>query len=404
MERKFFVKAGRHAKEDKKLLAEIYALIDNAEKSNNKKLLDAASNHPLVNTSDGLRSMLETLKAHQSGSNNIGVASNNVSSNNDKPEVKIIKDNFNNDNNMKTENNKNSDSAPKHHEEESVPFEDVIDVGKDFQQPVIERNDEEFTKYQTGESKQDDANPADGNNVEDGEQVEEPKDNGDDGSYDAPPESPDGNLADIPSDTKRKAIKKTSEIVAKIYAGVLPMLPKFIAKVPEAKIERLVWADEIDPKMKLDLGEGHVTTVAGYIEGYNASLDEQLVITEEQQKEFQEALKDVLEEKQVAMTPSQRLVTVVVAQTFTLMAMGIQNSIMMRKHLEHWKEIHQERKGGAPAKKNPPPSSSQMPPPPPPPPAPSPSPNGNGGGNPMKDYIQEESDEISITPETVQEK
>jgi hypothetical protein len=193
------------------------------------------------------------------------------------------------------------------------------------------------------------------------------------------------------------------------------MLPKLISKVPEAKIERMVWADEIDPKMMLDLGEGQTTTVAGYIDAFNSGLDEQLVITEEQQKDFQDALKDVLEEKQVAMTPSQRLVTVVVAQTFTLMAMGIQNSIMMRKHLAHWKEIHEERKqASGKGKKPPPPPASSQEPSSPPPPKPSGSNNGKDQWE-AKKYteenstiikesgdIQNETDEISISPSQVE--
>lgn len=429
---KFFVKASRHSKEEKKLVAEIEGLIQQAKDSNNAELLQIIEKHPQVNNAYGLRSMLEVIKGHIGGnSSSTAPEIKTDQSKNIKAETEQKTQTTNdNHNNMKNETGKEGSQNPATPHEEEVQFEEVIDAQtqSQFQQPVKEREDE-FAKYQ----KSSDGGSGGNNNNGGGDDLGDGGGNGgdddddgnnngggdgDEGGFEPPddgggsPEPPDGNLKDIPDDTKRKAIKKTSEIVAKIYAGVLPMLPKLIAKVPEAKVERMVWADELDPKMKLEMEDGSTTTVATYIEGYNAQLDETLVITPDQEKDFRDALKDVLEEKQVAMTPTQRLVTVVVAQTFTLMAMGIQNSIMMNKHLAHWKQIHEERKqANAPKKPStpppPPPSSSAPPsgggapppPPPPPPPAPKASPSSSNGSHAGESI--EETDEVSISPEQV---
>jgi hypothetical protein len=405
---KFFVKASRPSKEEKALAEKIYNILLQAEKDGNKDILSAVESHGAVYNLDGLKDIYSVI-SEKSNSNN--------SNNNTMGKT--------NDNNSEKEEGNISSRGDGLNAEE-VKFEEVPNIAEEsqFQQPPVERENA-YDKYaNTGGSGSDSGNGDGGEGGGGGEgeeEFEEPRESGDSEDNgegeDFTASGGTGNLKDLPPDTKRKAIKKTSEIVAKIYAGVLPILPKMVSKIPEAKLERMSWNDEIDLGMRLELPDGSKTNVGSYIRLYNQQLDNELVITPEQQKEFQDCLKDVLEEKQVAMTPMQRLTATVCAQAFTMLSVAVQNTVMMKKNLDYWKEVHEENKRrNRPQKPTPPPAGGgaggNPPPPPPknnppvdntPPVTDPPSPNGKEQ-EANHEEIQEENEELTIAPETAEDK
>jgi len=401
----FFVKAGRPSKEEKILADKIQSILIKAEEEGNKELLSAIESQGAVYNLDGLKKLHDIVTKGKNNSNNNTTTMGKLNENSGKEE--------------------NTSSGGDGLNAEEVKFEEVPNIAEEsqFQQPPVERENA-YEKYaNSGSSGNGGGGEAGGEGEgggEDGagggegeEEFEEPRDSGEGEDFTA--SGGTGNLKDLPPDTKRKAIKKTSEIVAKIYAGALPILPKLMSKIPEAKLERMSWNDEIDLSMRLELPDGSKTNVGSYIRVYNQQLDDELVISPEQQKDFQDCLKDVLEEKQVAMTPMQRLIATGSAHLFTMVAVSIQNMVMMKKNLDYWKEVHEENKrksrpqqppaGGANKGGN----NDFTPPPPPPPPTPAPDdkPSSNGQsevhGN-TESEPQVENEELSINPEDAEVK
>lgn len=409
----FFVKAGRPSKEEKALAEKIQKVISSAEANGDEELLSMVKSQGAVYNLDGLKKMFATIESRKTNNN-----SNDNNTNTDM----VNKGKTNSDENAAPSSSGSSNIG------DEVQFEETINMQTEspLQQPVIERQDElENYKQEHGMG----GGGSDGGGGDDGggsspasdgdEPFEEPRDEGEGEDFS---KGSGGNLKDLPPDTKRKAILKTSEVVAKIYSGALPILPKLVSKISEAKLERMSWNNELDLNMRLELPDGGQTTIGNYIREYNDSLDKALTITPDQQEDFRKCLKDVLEEKQVAMTPTQRLISTVGAHAVGMFMAAIENTVMMRKNLEHWKEVHEENKkrshpqnrnpfnqartnnnGG----NNPPPDAPATPPVTPVPDKPSggsSSADGNMARSNDADDIQSESEEMTIKPESVEEK
>src|SRR3990167_3351472 len=347
--KKFFVKQSRPSKREKELTETITSLLRKAELEEDKTAINVFENFGVVRDEQGLEKMLTAIKHSKNGN---------------APKVEKTVINQQNQNTMSIENeNQNqeqqnvSEEETSFIEEETVQFEPIINVHQESElaNPVVEReglpqdlgNDNpaqngEQPNVNSGETFSDDGNGG----------FEPPNDDevgGDTGG---------GNMKDMPPETKRKAIKKTAEIVSEIYQGALPMLPKWIAKIPEAKMQSMAWNNEInlDMRIPVDTENGRVmTTVGDYIGNYNASVDALIKIDDKMKEEFRVCLKDVLEEKQVAMTPTQRLGAIVIAQAFTLFGGAIELSMRMKKQMEMFKTWHEESKpnGGGGNNNNP---------------------------------------------------
>lgn len=400
---RFFVKPSRPSKEEKALAEKIQAILVQAEQDGNKEIISAVESHGAVYNLDGLKKIYSIVSPEKSNSNN--------SNNNTMGKV--------NEEGAKEQSSPKGDGL----NAEEVKFEEVPNIAEEsqFQQPPVERENA-YEKY-AGNGGGEGGEGGGGEGGEASEEFEEPRESGDkeggEEGEDFTASGGTGNLKDVPPDTKRKAIRKTSEIIAKIYAGALPLLPKMISKIPEAKLERMSWNDEIDLGMRLELPDGSKTNVGSYIRVYNQQLDDELIITPDQQKDFQDCLKDVLEEKQVAMTPMQRLTATVCAHAFTMLSVAVQNTIMMKKNLDYWKEVHEENKrrtrpqrptpppagagGAGGGGNNPPPPTDKPPVTKTPPVTDSPSANGKSA-EVTHEEIQEENEELTISPETAEEK
>lgn len=384
----FFVKSGRPSKEEKAIAEKIQAILSDAEKNGNKEIISAVEAQGAVYNLDGLKKIHSIITGQKNNSNN--------SNNNTMGKVS--------ENDTEKEEKEKSSPLSGSHETEDVKFEEVSNIAEDsqFQQPPIERENA-YEKYAgTG--------GGEGSGEGGAEDFEEPRNQGE--GLDESEESEEseeggggsGGGGDIPDHTKKLSNAKIAKMVGEVYVKVLPILPKRIAKISDTKIEKMERYDELSMSMRLKLPEGGETTVRRYIEHYNASLEEQLIVTPEMQKDFRVALKDMLDEKKVDATPTQVFLGTVVSQLAIIGITAAEQMAVMNRHLAYWKECHEENKEASRPKKNPPPSPQQpvdkTPPPPPPPPPP----HTKSDSAHDDDDIQSENEEMSINPKTVEEK
>lgn len=357
---KFFKKSARPSNKERAVAEQIDKIINEAKSSGNNEILGIVAQKGVVTNLDGLNELLEELqgKLNNKSEKSIEKKEESIEPN------KNIQETETNEETMSEETTEQE--APLEFEEE-VKFEDTPDLETEsqLQQPVIERDDvlEDYRKQQEeGHSEENVFGNEGASNQED--EYTEPRDTGESygsGAHDHHDDPEDkseadykGNLKDMPSGIKKKAINKTARMISRAYAHWIPLGVRWVAKVPEKKLQRMQWSDEIDVNVKLDMPDGTEPTIAEYIYTYNEEIDKNIVITEEQREEFEDALKDVLEEKQVAMTPTQRLVACMFEQTATLVMIGIQNRHIMMKNLNFWKEVHEEKKREKESRRNPP--------------------------------------------------
>lgn len=173
-------------------------------------------------------------------------------------------------------------------------FEDdyfIEDNYNPFADPIIERS---YTQNQ--------------GNTEQQETDEEPLELEDSGG------SP---LSDLPPHTKRRAAEQTADTLLKGYAQFAPMPFKWMAKLPEAKIEKMAFNGEIDLSLEVNPG----TTFDDYMKQTNQQVDELFKVDEETLSDIREPLIEVLMEQNMELTPAQRLTAAIIshlAQMFTI--------------------------------------------------------------------------------------
>jgi hypothetical protein len=224
-------------------------------------------------------------------------------------------------------------------EKASIPFETMIDIERDsqFAQPVADREnlamDDGLSAEDTEFTMQGDDQGSEGSGG-DNEPYEEAQEHGDGGSP----------TSDMSPEEKRKSIKSTAKLVSRIYQDMLPIVPRWVARFPEAKMQKMAWADEIDPNMVLDTTDGKEVILSSYVQDYNNTVNNVIGITDAMKDEFQVALEAVMSEKEVAMTPTQQLVVTVVSHTVAMVGQAIQLKMTMNSNMEDFKKFHADKK------------------------------------------------------------
>lgn len=143
------------------------------------------------------------------------------------------------------------------------------------------------------------------------------------------------NLSDLPPHTKRRAAEQTANTILKAYAQFAPMPFKWMAKIPEEKVEKMAFNGEID--LSIEVSDG--MTFDDYMKQTNEQVDEIFTVDDDTLSDIKEPLIEVLMEQNMALTPSQRLMAAVlshVAQMFTVaLKLRQQNTRILsyQKHL-----------------------------------------------------------------------
>jgi hypothetical protein len=125
-----------------------------------------------------------------------------------------------------------------------------------------------------------------------------------------------------------------------------------------AKLERMDMAGEIDLKMVVTEGGQNIR---GHCEAVNQQVEDIFVVTEEMQKEIKEPLVDVLMEKELALTPMQRLGIVVGGQMVQFATASLQLGISNKKAMAQFKEFRAEQGNQRPTASTPPPPPQNPP-------------------------------------------
>ncbi len=113
---------------------------------------------------------------------------------------------------------------------------------------------------------------------------------------------------------KRRNATKMADTLLLVYRDKVPELFKYLAKFNEGKISKMELNGEIDRNMPV-LEDG--TTIGVYIARVNNHVEANFVISDEQIKEVREPLIDWLMEKDLKLTPQQRLLIAIGSQMVT---------------------------------------------------------------------------------------
>lgn len=144
-------------------------------------------------------------------------------------------------------------------------------------------------------------------------------------------------LDDAPPQAKRRAAEQTAKAILKGYAQVAPIPFKWLAKIPEDKVERMAFDGELDTT--LEVSEG--MTFDDYMRETNEQLDELFEVDEATLDDIREPLIDVLMEQQLELTPTQRLVMAVVSHLGQMLSIALklrkQNNRILayQQHITH---------------------------------------------------------------------
>ncbi len=115
-------------------------------------------------------------------------------------------------------------------------------------------------------------------------------------------------LQDLSEKEKRKAAGKTADALLVAYGNYIPMLPTKLSSYNMAKMERLHMGNEIDLNMTV---KADGTTIKRFMIETNYQVEDIFTVTKEMKDDIREPLIDVLMEKQLALTPMQRLMMAV---------------------------------------------------------------------------------------------
>lgn len=144
-------------------------------------------------------------------------------------------------------------------------------------------------------------------------------------------------LQDLDEAQKRKAAKKTADVILASYQKFAPMPFIKIASFNMNKMNKLDMSGKIRLSMPVTEDGG---TVAQYMLGHNESVKQAFQVTDEMKKELKEPLVDVLMEQNLALTPTQRLM---IAAGGQLMQFTIQSIQIMMQNKDSIRQFTQFR-------------------------------------------------------------
>lgn len=149
-------------------------------------------------------------------------------------------------------------------------------------------------------------------------------------------------LGDLPPATKRRAAEQTADALLKGYAQFAPMPFKWLAKIPEGKVEKMSFNGELD--LSLEVSEG--VSFEDYMKQTNAQIDEIFEVDSDTLDDIREPLIEVLMEQELELTPTQRLTMAIIshlAQMFTVAIKLRQQNNRILSYQKHLTALHYGR-------------------------------------------------------------
>lgn len=150
-----------------------------------------------------------------------------------------------------------------------------------------------------------------------------------------------GNLSELSPKEKREQVEKTAEVILLAYKQYLPIPFVYFGTHDIKKLKKLEEKDEIDLDLIVNKkGE----TLLEYIKEFNNSVEETFKISDAEIEMIRPALVDVLMEKEVAFTPTQRLLFTVGQLVIAKIMMLIKFIRAKSADLKEFRQMHEENK------------------------------------------------------------
>lgn len=112
------------------------------------------------------------------------------------------------------------------------------------------------------------------------------------------------NLKELSAKEKREAIEKTADAILLAYRNYIPLPFVYFSKYDDKKLRKLHNSDEIDLDAPI---KNDGTTFKEYTKEFNSTVEQTFQVSDEEVAAIKDPLVDVLMEKDVALTPTQRL-------------------------------------------------------------------------------------------------
>jgi hypothetical protein len=149
------------------------------------------------------------------------------------------------------------------------------------------------------------------------------------------------NLSELSPKEKREQVEKTAEVILLAYKQGLPIPFVYFGTHDIKKLKKLEEKDEIDLGAVVNKkGE----TLLEYIKEFNNSVEETFKISDVEIEMIRPALVDVLMEKEVAFTPTQRLIFTVGQLLIAKIMMLVKFIRAKSADLKEFRQMHEENK------------------------------------------------------------
>ena len=161
-----------------------------------------------------------------------------------------------------------------------------------------------------------------------------------DGSARPAPEPEDDNLKNLSTKEKREAMEKTADAILLAYRNYVPLPFIYFSSYDSKKLEQLHKKDEInlDTQVKRD-----GTTFREYAKEFNLNVETAFTVTDAEVEALKDPLVDVLMEKDIALTPTQRLLFTAGQLLVAKVMLTVKFLREKKSDMEEMKQIHKEK-------------------------------------------------------------
>ncbi len=142
------------------------------------------------------------------------------------------------------------------------------------------------------------------------------------------------NMKDMDPEQKRKAVKATAELVMDAYCMHVPKPFKHFGKFNEYKWDKMVFEGILNPNIEVEPG----VTAESFKNHRNQQVDEIFTVTPEVRKSIQEPLEEVLMQRNIMLTPEQRLMGAILMHVGSMAFASFQLSRENKEMLSAFKE------------------------------------------------------------------
>jgi hypothetical protein len=148
------------------------------------------------------------------------------------------------------------------------------------------------------------------------------------------------NLKNLSAKEKRESIEKTADAILLAYRNYIPLPFIYFSEYDTKKLEQLHRNDELnlDTQVKRD-----GTLFREYVKEFNAQVGYAFTVTDAEVEALKDPLVDVLMEKEIALTPTQRLLFTVGQLMVAKVMLTVKFLREKKSDIAEMKQIHEEK-------------------------------------------------------------